>query len=139
MLVSRALMCNSSDNHVTSLIWKRDGFLLGTNPLVLTDTSTASYTNVLHINNRTTGAYTCLVRGPNDELLNSSYNIQCARYIVNALVLTMISCYISIWLFDTKISAASPPVNAKARQSGASAPVEVSWSPPSDGATTITG
>ena len=37
------------------------------------------------------------------------------------------------------ISAASPPVNVQASQSSASVPVEVSWSPPSDGAATITG
>ena len=37
------------------------------------------------------------------------------------------------------ISAASPPVNVKACQSSTSAPVEVSWSPPSSGAAIITG
>ena len=41
--------------------------------------------------------------------------------------------------FLTKFSAASAPVNVKARQSSASAPVEVSWSPPSGGVATITG
>ena len=35
--------------------------------------------------------------------------------------------------------AAAPPVNVEATQASASAPVEVSWSPPSDGPTTITG
>ena len=34
--------------------------------------------------------------------------------------------------------AVSPPVNVEATQVSASAPVEVSWSPPSDGSTTIT-
>ena len=34
--------------------------------------------------------------------------------------------------------AAAPPVNVEATQASASAPVEVSWSPPSDGPTTIT-
>ena len=33
----------------------------------------------------------------------------------------------------------APPLNVQATQSGSSAPVEVSWSPPSDGANTITG
>ena len=35
-------------------------------------------------------------------------------------------------------SAVSPPVNVEATQASASAPVEVSWSPPSDGSATIT-
>ena len=34
--------------------------------------------------------------------------------------------------------AISPPVNVEATQASASAPVEVSWSPPSDGSATIT-
>ena len=32
-------------------------------------------------------------------------------------------------------TASAPPVNVRATQSSSSAPVEVSWSPPSDGAT----
>ena len=35
-------------------------------------------------------------------------------------------------------SAAAPPVNVEATQASASARVEVSWSPPSDGSATIT-
>ena len=35
--------------------------------------------------------------------------------------------------------ASAPPVNVRATQSSSSSPVEVSWSPPSDGATNITG
>ena len=37
------------------------------------------------------------------------------------------------------ITASAPPVNVVATQSSSSAPVEVSWSPPSDGANIITG
>ena len=37
------------------------------------------------------------------------------------------------------IIASAPPVNIQASQSSSSAPVEVSWSPSSDGATNITG
>ena len=37
------------------------------------------------------------------------------------------------------LNAAAPPLNVQATQSSASAPVEVSWSPPSSGATNITG
>ena len=36
------------------------------------------------------------------------------------------------------LPAVSPPVNVEATQASASAPVEVSWSPPSDGPATIT-
>ena len=35
--------------------------------------------------------------------------------------------------------AVAPPLNIQATQASASAPVEVSWSPPSGGAATITG
>ena len=40
---------------------------------------------------------------------------------------------------DILFSASAPPVDVVATQSGSSAPVEVSWSPPSDGANIITG
>ena len=36
------------------------------------------------------------------------------------------------------LPAVSPPVNVEATQASATAPVEVSWSPPSDGSATIT-
>ena len=36
-------------------------------------------------------------------------------------------------------TVSAPPLNVRATQSGSSAPVEVSWSPPSDGANSITG
>ena len=35
--------------------------------------------------------------------------------------------------------SSSPPLNVRATQSSSSAPVEVSWSPPTDGANSITG
>ena len=41
--------------------------------------------------------------------------------------------------FNLSIAAAAPPLNVQATQDSASAPVEVSWSPPSGGAATITG
>ena len=37
------------------------------------------------------------------------------------------------------VTVSAPPLNVRATQSGSSAPVEVSWSPPSDGANSITG
>ena len=43
------------------------------------------------------------------------------------------------FITSTLDPAAPPPLNVQATQSSASAPVEVSWSPPSSGATNITG
>ena len=76
--VSFSLTCNSTGSEVTGIIWTRDGFLLSsTGPLVLTNSSTYSYTNVLEVNGRNTGMYTCQVRGINDQLLDSaSINVQ---------------------------------------------------------------
>ena len=76
--INFSLICNSSGGLVNSLSWRRDGFSLDNiGPLVLTDASTSSYTNVLQVNSRTAGEYTCLTRGPNDELLNSTIlNVQ---------------------------------------------------------------
>ena len=39
----------------------------------------------------------------------------------------------------SNFSASAPPVDVVATQSSSSVPVEVSWSPPSDGANIITG
>ena len=70
--VSFSLTCNSSGGPVSSMTWTRDGFLLdNTGPLVLTDTSTASYTNVLKVNSRAPGTYTCQIRGPSHQVLSS--------------------------------------------------------------------
>jgi hypothetical protein len=44
--------------------------------------------------------------------------------------------HIMIGLFS---SVSSPPLDVRATQSSSSGPVEVSWSPPSDGANSITG
>ena len=43
------------------------------------------------------------------------------------------------FITSTLDPAAAPPLNVQATQSSASAPVEVSWSPPSSGGTNITG
>ena len=54
--VTFSLTCNSTGGPVSSVVWTRDGLLLdNTGPLVLTDVSTASYTNVLQVNGRTPG------------------------------------------------------------------------------------
>ena len=42
-------------------------------------------------------------------------------------------------MFFITIIVSTPPVNVVATQSSSSAPVEVSWSPPSHGANNITG
>ena len=49
----------------------------------------------------------------------------------------IISDFSSIKLIFTT-PAVSPPVNVEATQASDSAPVEISWSPPSDGSATIT-
>ena len=78
MDVSFSLTCNSSGGPVSSVTWIRDGFLLGnTGPVVLTDASTASYTNVLEVNSRAPGTYTCQIRGPSHQVLSSmDFNVQ---------------------------------------------------------------
>ena len=42
-------------------------------------------------------------------------------------------------MIELHFSASAPPLAVQATQSSSSAPVEVSWSPPSDGANSITG
>ena len=76
--VSFSLTCNSSGGPVSSVIWTRDGFLLdNTAPLVLINASTVSYTNVLVVNSRAPGTYTCQTRGPSDHVLSSvDFNVQ---------------------------------------------------------------
>ena len=73
-----SLTCNSSGSSVCSVTWTRDGFLLdNTGPLVLTDVSTASYTNVLEVNSRAPGIYACQIRGPSGQVLSSvDFNVQ---------------------------------------------------------------
>ena len=46
---------------------------------------------------------------------------------------------LSNWQNLFYVIASAPPLNVQATQSSSSAPVEVSWSPPSHGATNITG
>ena len=70
--ITFTLTCNSSGGPVSGVTWTRDGFLLdNTGPLVLTDTSTASYTNVLEVNSRVPGLFTCQIRGTNYQVLSS--------------------------------------------------------------------
>lgn len=55
-----------------SVEWMRDGFPLdNTGPLILTNTSTASYTNTLDVSGRLPGTYTCQIRGSDNQILNS--------------------------------------------------------------------
>ena len=52
-------------------------------------------------------------------------------------ILAYLLHYTNFMSYD--IVALTPPMSVQATQSSSSAPVEVSWSPPSDGATNITG
>ena len=71
--INFSLTCNSSGGPVSNVIWTRDGFLLdNTGPLVLTDASTFSYTNILVVGGRIPGTYTCQVRGQDDQVLSST-------------------------------------------------------------------
>ena len=113
------------------MVWTRDSFLLdNTGPLVLVDDSTFSYTNVLMVSGRTLGTYTCQIRGPDDQFLSS------ANFDVQGIILVCWS-YLEIENLMTQYLASASPVNVQATQSSSSAPVEVSWSPRSDGATNI--
>ena len=67
-----SLTCKSTGGPVISMIWTRDGSpLKNTGPLVLTDASTASYTNVLEVNSRAPGTYTCQIRRSNGQVVIS--------------------------------------------------------------------
>ena len=70
--VTFSLTCNSSGGPVKSVEWMRDGFSLdNTGPLILTNSSTASYTNTLDVSGRLPGTYTCQIRGPDNQILSS--------------------------------------------------------------------
>ena len=72
MEVTFSLTCNTTGGPVSSVIWTRDDLLLdNTCPLVPTNASIASYTNVLEVNNRTPGTYTCQIRGADNQILGS--------------------------------------------------------------------
>ena len=73
MNISFSLTCSSTGGQANIVVWTRDGFLLhNTSPLVQTDAFTLSYTNVLTVSGRTPGTYTCTVRGPSNQVLNSA-------------------------------------------------------------------
>ena len=73
MNISFSLTCNSTGGVASSVVWTRDGFLLhNTDPIVQTDASTLSYTSVLMVSGRTTGTYTCTIRGTSDQHLSSA-------------------------------------------------------------------
>ena len=71
--ISFSLTCNSTGGQASGVVWTRDDFLLhNTGPLVETDASTLSYTNVLMVRGRTPGTYTCTVTGTSSQVLNSA-------------------------------------------------------------------
>ena len=78
MNITFSISCNSTGGQADSVVWTKDGFLLqNTGPLVLTDASTLSYTNVLMVSGRTPGTYTCTIRGPRDQVMSSvNFNVQ---------------------------------------------------------------
>ena len=70
--ISFSLSCNSTGGQASGVIWTRDGFLLHTDHLILTNASILSYTNVLIVSGRTPGTYTCTVTGTSSQVLNSA-------------------------------------------------------------------
>lgn len=72
--VSFSLSCNSQFGEPGNrAVWTRDGVLLDNiSSLDLVNASTSSYTNVLIVHGRTPGTYTCQIRAPDDQLLNSA-------------------------------------------------------------------
>ena len=132
--VSFSLTCNSSGGPVSSVTWTRDDILLdNSGPLVLTDASTASYTNVLEVNSRAPGTYTCQIRGPSHQVLSFvGFSVQ-GNFVCRS---GAICDFHNVCIY---LPAVASPLNVQATQASASAPVEVSWSPPSGEAATITG
>ena len=71
--ISFSLTCNSTGGQASGVVWTRDGFLLdNTDPLVVTDASTLSYSSILMVSSRAPGTYTCTIRGTSDQVLNST-------------------------------------------------------------------
>ena len=92
--ITFSLTCNSSGGPVSSVTWTRnDSILDNTGPLVLTDTSTASYTNVLEVNSRAPGTCTCQIRGPSHQTLSSmDFNVQGIHYSCVVMSVHISSC-----------------------------------------------
>ena len=105
-VVTFSLTCNSTGGPVSSVIWTRDGLLLdNTGPLVLTDVSTVSYTNVLQVNSRTPGTYTCQIRGAHNQILSSAdFNVHgsfntCAQLRQHSLLLLLIQLLLLLSMY----------------------------------------
>ena len=118
----------------------RDGTPLAL-PSVTVIGTTFTYTTVVNSFERSdSGNYTCTatVRPQpaatylnGTETLESNINIRAGKYL-----LTLCTDLHIIMQYAT---ASLPPLNVRATQYSSSAPVEISWSPPSDGASIITG
>ena len=81
MNISFSLTCNSIGGQASGVVWMKDDSLLdNTDPLVVIDASTFSYTSVLMVSSRAPGTYTCTIRGTNDQVLNS------ANFIVQGIL-----------------------------------------------------
>ena len=114
----------------------RDGTPLAFASLTVTGT-TFTYTTMVNSFGRSdSGNHTCTatVRSlsiylTGNEMLSTAINIRAGKHSLARLL----HFYLLI------IAASPPPLNVRATQSSSSAPVEVSWSPPTDGANSITG
>ena len=80
-VISFSLTCNSTGGVASSVVWTRDGVLLdNTNPLVVTDASTLSYSSILMVSGRASGTYSCTIRGTSDQDLGSANFIVQGRF-----------------------------------------------------------
>ena len=116
----------------------RDGTPLALTGLTVTGTIFTYTTAVNSFGRSDAGNYTCTatVRPrpsstylTGNEMLSTAINIRAGKHSLARL----------LYFYLLIIAASPPPLNVRATQSSSSAPVEVSWSPPTDGASSITG
>ena len=116
----------------------RDGTQLALTGLTVTGTTFTYTTAVNSFGRSDSGNYTCTATirpRPSstyltgNEMLSTTINIRASEHSLARLL------YFHLLI----IAASPPPLNVRATQSSSSAPVEVSWSPPTDGANSVTG
>ena len=120
----------------------RNGTPLTLSGRIMTDT-TFTYTTQLNPFGRSdSGNYTCTatvrpqptsIYLTGNETLSSTIGIKAGKYSFSVNH----SCIVTYYAIND-ITALPPPLNVQATQSSSSAPVEVSWNPPTDAAATFT-
>ena len=120
-------------------------------PLTLTGPTVSGttfiYTTQLNSFGRSdSGNYTCTATiqpQPTSTYITGNETLQSDLISIKAgmMLTAWLQCNIISYWYDYYdiITVSSPPLNVRATQSGSSAPVEISWSPPSDGASIVNG